>query len=304
MQKRERMVCLSVLLVSLASAVASGMVLQNGGAAWLLSFLRSTHVVWQKPAAFGWFHLAFLGACVLLSLFFGIYGYRREKTITDRAVFFAGMLLLLMEHYKQLYSYFVLWGGEYDFGIFPFQFCSLPLYLYLAVPLLPEGRFKEVLYQFLALFGTMGGCLVMAYPRFYPQLSICVHTMLWHTVMIAVGVLILFSRGYGKRWEREVLPASGVFLASLLLGTTLNVVLAPMAEISPNPLNLFYMSPYQSTYFLVVKDVWEACGWGAAMLCYILLFVFVGATLVFVLSWLIRYFVSLWRLRKRKDEKN
>ena len=134
----------------------------------------------------------------------------------------------------------------------------------------------------------MGGCLVMAYPRFYDRLSLSVHTMLWHTVMIAVGVLILFSRGYGRSWKREVLPSSIVFLISMIVATILNITLTPLAVDSPNPLNLFYMSPYEDTYFLVIRDVQAAFGWLPSLVTYVLLFIFVGATLVFGVAWLIR----------------
>ena len=218
--------------------------LSRGRAAWLYDLLLSSNIPCDKPDPFGSFHLVWLSLCVLLSVLLGMWANRCGKRVTDTAVLCAGGVLLLLEAYKQLYSFFVLNGQQYDFSIFPFQFCSLPLYLYWIVPYLREGRLKETLYQFLAIFGTLGGCLVMAYPRFYDSLALSVHTMLWHTVMIAAGVLILFSRGYGRSWVREVLPSSTVFLISVAVATVLNVMLTPLALTSPNPLNLFYMSPY------------------------------------------------------------
>ena len=252
-----------------------------GRAAWLYELLLASNILCDKPAPFGIFHLSWLSLCILLSAMLGVWGNRHGRKITDVTVLCAGGSLLLLEAYKQLYSFFILSGWQYDFSIFPFQFCSLPLYLYCIAPFLPDGKIKETLYQFLGLFGTMGGCLVMAYPRFYDRVSLSVHTMLWHTVMISIGVLILFSRGYGRSWKREVLPASIVFLISVTVATVLNVILTPLAIYSPNPLNLFYMSPYKSTYFLLIRDVQTQLGWLPSLLCYILLFIFVGATLIF-----------------------
>lgn len=278
----------TLLLLSLFATLA----LANGRAEQLLRVLSSTDFVCSKPSAFGSFHLTWLFACILFSALCGVLGWQSDQKTLDRAVVGAGIVFLLMEVYKQLYSCFVLHGGNYDFSVLPFQFCSLPLYLCLLLPFLHEGRLKDMLYKFLALFGTMGGCLVMGYPAFYTRVSLCVHTMLWHTVMIALGVFILFSRGYGKSWRREVLPASLVFLVSVVLATILNVTLSPLAQSSPAPLNLYYMSPYEPTRFWVVSDVQKAFGWLPSLLCYILLFIFVGATLVFWTAWLIRSVIS------------
>ena len=302
MQKKEKLVCALLLLGALLCMAALLLSLCRGRADGLTSLLLTTHRIWEKPFAFGGFHLSCLLLCVIFATFFGIFGARWGRGSYDRLVFLFGISFLWLELYKQLYSFLVLWNGRYDWGIFPFQFCSLPIYFCLIVPFLREGVIKETVYRFLALFGTMGGCLVMAYPRFYAEAALCIHSMLWHTLMICMGVFLLYARGYGRRWGREIGSASTVFLLSLTLATALNLGLTPVANDSPNPLNLFYMNPYQSTYFLVVKDVWAAWGWGAAMLCYVILFVFVGATAVFFAISLTRLVPLLW-MRAKKDEK-
>ena len=149
----------------------------------------------------------------------------------------------------------------------------------------------------------MGGCLVMVYPAFYDRLALCIHTMVWHTVMIAIGVMILFARGYGKSWRREMPSATVVFLETVLLATLLNVLLRPVALTSPNPLNLLYMSPYEKTYFILIRDVQRLAGWLASMVTYVLLFVFVGATLVFFVASVIQR-LRVWRGFFEKRGKN
>ena len=221
----------------------------------------------------------------------------------DTVVFLAGELLFVLEIYKQYYSFFVMNDLVYDFGFLPFQLCSLPLYLFLLTPLLKKGTLKEAFYRFLAFYTTMGGCLVMVYPAFYDRLSLCVHTMVWHSVMIAIGVMLLFARGYGKSWRREMPSATIVFLAAVLLATLLNVLLRPLSAGSPNPLNLLYMSPYEKTYFVLVRDVQRAAGWLASMVTYILLFVFVGASLVFFVAFLIGQLRDRLRLFEKRGKK-
>ncbi len=254
-----------------------------------LSILLVTDCTVLKPRAFGGFHFLSLGVCVFICILFGFWGTKRGRKHTDTVVFTAGLLLLFLELYKQFYSYFILNDRVYDFGFLPFQFCSLPLYLYLTVPFLREGRVKELFYRFLALYGTMGACLVMVYPAFYDRASLCVHTMLWHTVMLAVGVFLLFARGYGSSWKREVLLPAIPFVIFFFIATCINVFLTPHIVHSPNPLNLYYMSPYvQPTRYFVIRDVQMQFGWGVSLLCYLLFFVFVGATLVFFVTKLLR----------------
>ncbi len=268
------------------------------GSGFACAVLRATDLVWQAPPAFGAFHFAFLAACIVISTAFGIWGARSDARRADTVMLCAGVLLLAMEVYKQYYSYFVIQDRVFDFGFFPFQFCTLPLFLYLAVPFLREGRIKDALCKFSALFGTMGACLVMFYPAFYDRVSLCVHTMLWHTVMIAVGVFLIFSRGYGKSWRREVLPATVPFLIFVATAMVLNVALTPLAVQSPSPLNLFYISPYEPTRYFVIRDIRRSLGWEASVAAYVLLFIFLGAGLVFSVAYLLRAIAA--RLEKTK----
>ena len=274
--------------------------LQNGG--WLLGLLEQTLLKWEMPQTFGGFHLLWLGACFVFAILFGILGARRKTKHMDEITFLFGLVFLWLEGYKQLYSYFVMWEGRFDFAFFPFQFCSIPLYLCPLLPLIPDCRLKGMCYRFLAFFETMGGCLVMGYPAFYEHASLCIHTMLWHTLMISLGVYLLFANGWGQSIKRDVLPAVPVFLTSLGLATALNLLLTPLAKNSPNPLNLFYMSPYVPTTFLVVRDVQRAFGWLPSLLCYGLLFIFVGAGLVFLTVYLIRLVGKKLETRKKYEK--
>ncbi len=253
-----------------------------------VSVLRLTHHLIKRPRAFGVLHLSFLALGIPLFVWVSCLGAKKGRERTDHTVFAFGIAFFFLELYKQLYVTFVLCEGRYDFGFFPFQFCSLPLYLCLSVPFWKEGKWKEACYRFLALYGTMGGCLVLAYPAWFDSLALCLHTMVWHIAMISLGLWILFSRGYGSRYREELLPATAVFLGAVTVATLLNVLLHSAAANSKSPLNLFYMSPYESTYFLVIRDVWQAHGWLAAMVCYLFLFIFVGASLVWLLAFLIR----------------
>ena len=278
------------IVVLLGALALSGLAIWNAVArpeGFLSDLLHLTHFEWDRPRIFGAFHLSMLAFCLLLAALIPIFLRRVSGERLDRVIFGAGILLFVLELYKQLYHWCVIGNGSYNFGILPFQFCSWALYVYLLLPLLPSGRIKEAFYDFCALYLTMGGCIVMGYPMLYREIPLCLHTMLWHSVMIAVGVLILSRRGYGRRYLREMLPSTLIFLGTLGLATVLNLILTPLTEGSAQPLNLFYMSPYEGNNYILISDVWERFGWLTALICYALLFVFVGATLMWVLGWMI-----------------
>jgi len=302
MRRKQRFVLLGILVGLFLSTGLSALALHAGKADWLFRVLRFTDVVWETPRAFEGFHFTCLGICVALAVVGGWIGSRIDKRNSDTIVFCFGVLFWILEAYKQFYSFYVLQDRVYDFGFFPLQFCSLPLYLCLLLPLLPTSRIKTALYHFLVLFETMGGCIVMGYPAFYDRLSLCIHTMLWHTLMILLGMILLVSHEYGKSWRHEVLPATPIFLLSLVLATLCNVLIYPFTANSPRPLNLYYLSPYGETTFMVVGDVRAACGWFPALLTYALLFVIVGAGLIFAAGYLIRI-LRLSVSRSRENEK-
>lgn len=246
---------------------------------WLTAFLYSTHRHIEKPKAFGTYHLFMLGICFLLAAATVFFFERRRVVCLDRIVFLFGIGFFFLEWYKQLYHYAVLDGQTRNFGILPLQFCSYCLYFALLIPFLPEGKLKDTLYQFCAFYQTMGGALVMAYPLFYRYASLSVHTMLWHTAMICMGLLIMIARDYGRRYFAEVIPPIAVFAIVFAVSVVLNVVLKPYAERSPQPLNLFYMSPYEPCRYWIIKDVRDLFGYPASLLAYAFLFVSVGANL-------------------------
>ena len=118
--KRERLLRLCGVILLCIAAVASAALLRAGRAEWLLRALRATYRVPEAPLqAFGSFHLAWLGGCICAAVLAGVLGWRTcSETVTDRVVFGAGVVFFLLEWYKQLFSYYVLGSGTYDFTVF------------------------------------------------------------------------------------------------------------------------------------------------------------------------------------------
>lgn len=304
-ENRTRIAALVIILALVLLCISSVILLSRHPDGWLFKLLNRTALMLSpKPQAFGAFHLISVGCCVLFTLLAVCIAWRvpaeRREQAADGAVLAAGVAFALLELYKQLYCCWVLKGGVYDFSVFPFQFCSLPIYLCLAAPLLPRGRAKDACYSFLALFGTVGGYIVMGYPSFPESLSLCLHTMLWHSLMVVLGGFLLVICGIGECFRRDYLPAAWIFLGALTLATLLNVVLEPAVQHFTGVLNLFYMSPYRNTDFWVISDVQRMFGWVPALLCYMLMFLILGAYPLWLLGKALRWLQKKGSLADKK----
>lgn len=148
------------------------------------SFMKFLSGEMSKPKWFGVYHLCCLAVVVgLIVLIFCL----RNK-INDKAFriicLSIGIFMILLEILKQLFeSYDVdtnVW--EYDWYYFPFQFCSVPMYVLVIIGCLNDNKFRTVLCDFLATFGLFGGVLVMLYPGdvFTKSILINIHTMVHH----------------------------------------------------------------------------------------------------------------------------
>lgn len=277
--RKVRLITVSALVAGMLLSMAVLSQHPNGA---VVSFLRKTVCAPDfAPEAFGTFHLVSLAVCICAAILAGVAAWRvGTESMTDHLVFAAGIVFFLLEWYKQIYHLYLVGNGTYDFTVFPFQFCSLPMYLCLAAPLTGK-RVRQILNCFLALFGTVGGYLVMAYPALPSSLTMCVHTMLWHSLMIALGVWLLIAVPCGRSFTGDYLPAAGVFLAAFSVAAILNVLLR---ETSGGKINLYYMSPYHRIRFLIVRDVQEHFGWVAAVAVYLLLFLCAGALPLWILG--------------------
>ena len=92
-------------------------------------FLRYTAWEMEKPKPFGLFHVLML--LVGISVCIGI-AYRLRHVTKKQyvyGIFGISLVLLILELYKQLFHFYLLDAQQYDWWIFPFQLCSLPMYI-------------------------------------------------------------------------------------------------------------------------------------------------------------------------------
>ena len=271
-------------------------------------FLLITDWKIETPKSYGAFHLVALALAIGLAIFLGIYGNRLSKDqekcdkITKRIAFFVGIGLLIIEIYKQ--TLYTLDGGSYQWYAFPYQFCSVPMYACLINFFIKNQKVNNAIYYFLAMFGFVSGIAVMLYPGdlFVPTLTICIHTMLWHGSLLALGVFMMTSRRLGRNFLKEVIPGTIVFACFLEGELLLDIVMYHAlfkegAKYAGQTFNMFFISPYFNCTLPILSSIYPKVPYLVFLFCYLLAFT-LGVSIVWGVNFLIRFIIS-----KAKKEK-
>ncbi len=218
---------------------------------YLKELVKASHqAVENQPQPYGVFHIAFVvlslilivGACFLM---------RKHSDRTFRAVIFSvGMLLILSEVYKQLYYLWAAGGEGYDWHIFPYQLCSVPMYLSVAIGCMKKGRVRDALCEYLATIGLLGGLMAYIEPSgiFNAHYFTLIHSCIWHALLIFLALYILFT-GNACRHFKNYRAALVILGFVVLSATALNLIFHDMPGF-----NMCYISPFYNTPLAVFSD--------------------------------------------------
>lgn len=240
---------------------------------WAEAFIRFFKTEITPPKPWGAYHLCCLAAMsalvVLLLVFSGKLQKRprlvRALTAGIGLVLFAAELLKQVLYGLHIGENGVFW--EYPWHIFPFQLCSTPLYVCLALLFMPEGKVRRALCAYLGTFGLFGGLTVMLHPNAVLNrfLFVDIHTMLWHVGLVVLGAL-QWAGGAINSKAGDFLGASVVFALFVLTAFLLNLCLPQLAE---ENFNMFYISPYIPCTILLLTNIWEQLPYPAFLAIYV-----------------------------------
>ena len=204
-------------------------------------FIIKTAWPMVPPRPYSAFHICIMAAGFLAAVLAAYFLSRKtERKFFIRLLFFCGVILAASEIYKQLFLYYVVNQEQYDWWYFPFQLCSLPMYFCLLLPLVKNRRLQLIILTFMQDFNLLGGIMALAEPSglLHPYWFLTLHGLLWHILLIFIGLLIGFSHesdssftGYGS-----TLP---LFLICCGIATLINVTAKPLGQA-----DMFYISPY------------------------------------------------------------
>lgn len=201
----------------------------------------------------------------------------------EKLFFLAGILMLLSEIWKQLTLTFLLGHGQYNWWYFPFQLCSIPMYVLLAYPWFCSRKVRDALHCFLMCYALLGGIAVFADTSglHYSLGALTVHSYVWHFLLIGLGVAAgissLRESSCRKPCLRSFLHSTGLYLACCIAAECFNLSFGRFGTI-----NMFYINPDYQMQQIVFHELSLAIGNPLAIFLYICSTV-LGAFLIFCL---------------------
>ncbi len=252
----------------------------------MLEFLQSTAWAMEKPTSYGAFHL--IATVILLAItIFAAWRLRNASDKQNRIILgCVGGFLLLTEAYKILFHIFVNPYDWYFWGAFPFQLCSVPMYLTLFCAFCKNEKINSWLYECMFAVNMFGGIMAFIEPSGINHgiLTLTLHAYIWHMLLIFIGLYLYLSKRACMD-KGSYKKAIIVYLTSCLVAQGFNLIFG-------DKINCFYISPYVRSPLAVFKDIYSSCGWLTNMVLLIL-----ALTIASAVVYYIGYF---FRIRKTK----
>lgn len=216
-----------------------------------------------EPASYGLFHIFWIVLSIAAGIALCIWLKDGEK-YAPRVMLITAVTVIVLEIYKLINFSFSYEDGisfSFPWYVFPFQFCSTPMYVGLLAGLIRKGRVHNGLCAYLATFAVFAGLAVMAYPNdvFVETMGINVQTMICHGSMLTIGIY-LYGSGYVKTEHKTVLKALPVFCVAVAIACGLNEWAYRSGLLEEHSFNMFYFSPHQDPHLPVYSNVQEALG--------------------------------------------
>ena len=216
------------------------------------------------PQPWGPFHVVSLVLSVLAGLALCWWMKKPTQKQVRMVVLIISLVVVLLEIYKQINHTFRVSGdsieSSYQWYIFPWQFCSTPMYIGLLAAL-TKKRLHRASCAYLGSFSLFAGLAVMVYPVsvFTSILGINIQTMVCHGSMITIGMWLL-GTGYVKLERKTILRAALVFAVVVGIAVALNEWAYRVGIVADHYFNMFYVSPYCDPHLPVYSDVQNALG--------------------------------------------
>ena len=255
-------------------------------------FIEATAWTMEKPKAYGSFHLIFtfvgLAVCVLLAYLLRHTGKKGNRIVLVSA----GVFLMITEVYKQFFYYYHIGGGSYQWWIFPFQLCSVPMYLCVIAPFLKEGKLQEMMYKFMTTFNLLGGLMAFIEPSgiVHEYWTLTLHAFIWHMMLIFIGIYLIASGRFAKT-GKDYWHATFTFIALCAVAFSINLI---FRDVSGGSINMFFVGPRNSS-LIICKQIAEVFGWYVSTVLYI--------PAVSLGAWIVKTIVKKIREKTKKQQK-
>lgn len=238
----------------------------------IMPLLNMTAWRMDAPELFGSFHIIASLAAAFIAVLLAAVVSRKKDTNTVRTLAATGWILVILEIWKQLFLFHIVSNGAYDWWYFPFQLCSVPMYLCVLLPLTSK-RTRRTCLTFLGGYTFVSAVATLIYPedilRSYTALT--VHGFVWHGLLLFISLVVLLT-GSADTSARGLLRALGLFAILCVIAVGINVFAEPVMRntqgLPHSWAAMFYLNPYHISPQPLVGAIQKTAGIPAGLLLY------------------------------------
>ena len=257
----------------------------------------------DRPELFGQLHIVLLAAVVLAATFCAVEIKDMAYSRRIRILAVCGWILAVMEIYKQLFLYYVVNNGVYDWWYFPFQLCSVPMYLCILLPLSGQvhislqsgsdipardslrqetagpspGSLQSVFLTFMGGFTFISTAAALLYPQDFLRIyvTLTLHGFIWHGILLFISLTVFLS-GMADLSPGGFVRSAALFLILCAVAVCINIAAEPAMSsayssgLIRNPYAaMFYLNPYHISPQPVVSTIQKSAGIPMGLALYI-----------------------------------
>ena len=223
----------------------------------------------ETPPTWGTLHITFFAVGLALSIAVALFFRKSDSKRFNRVLRIAGFILCGMEVIKISFFHFALHNCNLTdtVNLFPFQLCSLPIYMApIASYLKEDNNVRKAMLTFMMTYTLMSGFSAFVNPSgiLMKHMLPTFHSLIWHMLLVFIGLLIAFS-GRGGHELKDFGRAVILFIACCYIALFLNILL-PML-LPGAVVNMFYIGPERSS-LIVFCDLYDKYDWVVQMKAY------------------------------------
>ena len=234
----------------------------------------------ESPRMYGDLHLGLAALAVALNIaVYHIVRNKREDRLLD-ILWALGIFMILAEIFKQWFCYEYLFDRQINLRYFPWQLCSIAMYLSVSARYL-KGKAQEAVLVYLSTFSLVGAVMALASPAgmLLDQAVFTLHSFIYHALIISESMIaILILRNREMPLFRSALPLFGV---TVLISELINLLARRIINDPLREPNMFYINPYFETTQPVFRNIARSFGTFAEIIVYLLCLI-LAAYLVFL----------------------
>lgn len=232
------------------------------------------------PTLFGSFHIITLLLIIIFNISFYFYFKKKNETVLLKSIFIIGIIMILMEIFKHIFCFFYVFNKEINLWFFPFQLCSMAMYLSFLIKYVNKNIQNNFLI-FLSTYNLFASVVALLTPldMLRPQILLTLQSFIYHSLMISVAILsILILK---NRNNLTFKPTIYLFLLMAVIAEIINVIAHLIFNDIYREPNMFYITPVYPTTQPIFHDIAVKFGIFTEIIIYLSI-ITLGSYLIFL----------------------